>query len=115
MIGTIILIGPDLAMAGWSKSQWQRFIRQAAADPVRVVYTDHALMRMKTRQVSRSAALDILKKGTVRREPEPNLRFGTTECRVEYYVAGRNLALVAAVKIDNPAIVIVTAIDMNKE
>lgn len=34
---------------------------------------------------------------------------------MEYYVAGRNLALVAAVDGGNPAVVVVTAIDLDKE
>ena len=80
-----------------------------------MIYTDHALQRMKKRLVTRAAALEILRKGVIRREPEPNIRFGTLECRMEYYVAGRNLALVAAVETINPAVVVVTAIDLDKE
>jgi hypothetical protein len=102
-------------MAGWSKSQWQRHIRTAAATSDNVIFTQHALLRMRQRQVSRIAAFEVLRKGVIRREPEPNLRRGTFECRVEYYVAGRNLALVAAVDDGNPTVVVVTAIDLDKE
>ena len=83
-------------MAGWSKSQWQKYIRTST----QVAFTEHALTRMRQRQVSRAEALEILKKGIIRMEPEPNIRHGTLECRMEYYVAGRNLALVAAVDLD---------------
>jgi hypothetical protein len=34
---------------------------------------------------------------------------------MDYYVAGRNLALVAAVDTDNPTVIVVTAIDLDKE
>lgn len=101
-------------MVGWSKSQWQRHIRTATTLD-RVIFTDHALLRMRQRQVSRAAAVEILRKGVIRREPEPNIRRGTLECRMEYYVAGRNLALVVAVDADDPAVVVVTAIDLDKE
>jgi hypothetical protein len=102
-------------MAGWSKSQWQRHIRQLSAVADHVIFTDHALLRMRQRQVSRLAALEILKKGVIRREPEPNIRNGKLECRMEYYVAGRNLALVASVDETNRSVVVVTAIDLDKE
>ena len=102
-------------MAGWTKSQWQRHIRLAVTTAENVIFTDHALLRMRQRQVSRMAAVEILKKGVIRREPEPNLRRGTLECRVEHYIAGRNLALVAAVDAANPTVVVVTAIDLDKE
>jgi hypothetical protein len=77
-------------VTGWSKSQWQRHI-------------------------SRLEAFEILKKGVIRREPEPNLRRGTLECRMEYYVAGCNLALVAAVDAADPSVIVVTVIDLDKE
>lgn len=102
-------------MAGWSKSQWQKHIRTLTSVPANVVFTNHALLRMRQRHISRLAAFEILKKGVIRREPEPNLRRGTLECRMDYYVAGRNLALVAAVDTDNPGVIVVTAIDLDKE
>lgn len=49
------------------------------------------------------------------RDIKRNSRRGTLECRMEYYVAGRNLALVAAVDAANPAVIVVTAIDLDKE
>ena len=102
-------------MALWSKSQWQRHIRMALSAPERIVFTNHALQQMRARRVTRSEAMDVLKKGIIRREPEPNLRRGTLECRLEYYVAGRDLALVAAVDSGNPAVVVVTVIDLDRE
>jgi hypothetical protein len=105
----------NIRVAGWSKSQWQRHIRAKAETGRDVIFTDHALLRMRQRHISRASALEILRKGVIRREPEPNLRRGTLECRMEYYVAGRNLALVAAVDAGDPAVIVVTAIDLDKE
>ncbi|KAF0165406.1 MAG: hypothetical protein FD157_1393 [Rhodocyclaceae bacterium] len=102
-------------MAGWSKAQWQKHIRTLVSVPANVVFTNHALLRMRQRHISRLAAFEILKKGVIRREPEVNLRRGTLECRMDYYVAGRNLALVAAVDAGNPSVIVVTAIDLDKE
>lgn len=102
-------------VAGWSKSQWQRHIRTQAATAANVIFTNHALLRMRQRHISHMAAFEILKKGVIRREPEANFRRGTLECRLEYYVAGRDLALVAAVDAGNPAVIVVTAIDLDKE
>lgn len=102
-------------MTGWSKSQWQRHIRILAATAGNIVFTDHALIRMRQRRISRLEAFEILKKGVIRREPEPNPRRGTLECRMEYYVAGRNLALVAAVDAADPRVIVVTVIDLDKE
>ncbi|GAB1394480.1 hypothetical protein MASR1M60_26440 [Rhodocyclaceae bacterium] len=58
--------------------------------------------------------MQILQKGTLHREPEPNQRRGTLECRMEYYIVGRHLALVAAVDAADPAVVVVTAIDLDR-
>jgi len=102
-------------VTGWSKSQWQRHIRVQATTASHVVFTDHALTRMRQRRISRLEAFEILKKGVIRREPEPNLRRGTLECRMEYYVAGRHLALVAAVDTADPTVIVVTVIDLDKE
>lgn len=102
-------------MASWSKSQWQRHIRIAVSAPERIVFTNHAMEKMRTRRVTRSEAMEVLNKGIIRREPEPNLRRGTLECRLEYYVAGRDLALVAAVDSGNPTVVVVTVIDLDRE
>jgi hypothetical protein len=102
-------------VAGWSKSQWQKHIRTQAVTAANVIFTHHALLRMRQRHISHIAAFEILKKGVIRREPEPNLRRGTLECHMEYYVAGRDLALVVAVDAGNPAVIVVTAIDLDKE
>lgn len=49
-------------VAGWSKSQWQRHIRTLVSIPANVVFTNHALLRMRQRKISRLAAFEILKR-----------------------------------------------------
>ncbi len=100
-------------MPGWSKQPYQRFIREVAKEGARVFFTTHAEQRMRLRGISHQAAFEVLRKGMLRRQPEPNIRFGTMECRMEYYLAGRNLAIVAAVSEADPDIVVVTAMDLD--
>ena len=73
----------------YSVQQWERFIRDAALHTERVVFTTHALFRMRARLITRLVVLTVLRKGRIRRTPEPNMIRGTTECRMEYFVAGR--------------------------
>jgi hypothetical protein len=40
-------------VAGWSKSQWQKHIRTLVSAPANVIFTDHALLRMRQRHISR--------------------------------------------------------------
>ncbi|MDK9713940.1 MAG: DUF4258 domain-containing protein [Sulfuritalea sp.] len=100
-------------MSKWSKQQYQRFIRETAKDCARVVFTAHAEQRMRLRRISHAMALEVLRKGLLRRTPEPNMRHGTMECRMEYYVAGRNLGVVSAVVEADPDLVVITAMEID--
>lgn len=95
-----------------SMSQWERFIRKTAEVSERVVFTTHALQRMKQRQVTRLEVLGVLRHGRLRRTPEPNAAKGTLECRMEFYLAGRSLAVVAAVAPENPDVIVVTVMEL---
>ena len=48
------------------------------------------------------------------RSPEPNLALGSLECRMQRFMAGRELAVVAAISDDDPAVIVVTAIVLDK-
>lgn len=63
---------------------------------------------MNARKISRDMAIEVLAKGRLLRQPEPNLRRGSTECTMERYIAGRDIGVVAAVTEDNARVVIVT-------
>ncbi|WP_414648037.1 hypothetical protein [Castellaniella sp.] len=45
-----------------------------------------------------AVALDALQNGAISREPEPNIRTGCTECRMERYCAGRPVAVIVALE-----------------
>lgn len=93
-----------------SKQQLQARIRQVAHDSERVVFTVHAVQRMNRRAITRAMALSVLTRGHLKREAEPNHSRGSVECRMERHVAGRDIAVVAALSDDDPNIVVVTAI-----
>jgi hypothetical protein len=57
-------------------------------------------------------ALDCLRNGIIQREPEPNVRYSTLECRMERYTAGYNIGLVVAVSESNPKLIVVTAMHL---
>jgi len=93
-----------------SPPQIQRLIREIAVDTERVVFTHHARIRMRQRHISRGLVLDVLRYGRVSRVPEPNPRFGSLECRIERYSAGRQIAVIAALCDDNPEVLVITMI-----
>jgi hypothetical protein len=90
--------------------QLQRLIRQRAGDSARVVFTHHVLIRMKQRHILRPEVLDVLRLGSLRRTPEPNAGKGSLECRMQRFVAGRELGVVVALSDDDPSLVVVTAL-----
>ncbi|MCA3237399.1 MAG: DUF4258 domain-containing protein [Curvibacter sp.] len=96
-----------------SAPQWERFIRKAALRSELIVFTKHALARMKLRGVTRLMVLDVLRQGKLRRTPEPNAARGTLECRMEYFLSGRDIAVVAAVAPDDPGVVVVTVMELS--
>ena len=95
-----------------SAQQIERFIGEAAQDGPRILFTRHARLRMLQRHVSRAMVRDVLRRGRLARVPEPNLRFGSLECRMERYVAGRQIAVVVALANDNPFVLVVTVINV---
>jgi hypothetical protein len=93
-----------------SLPQLQRRIHDIAEDAGRVVFTHHARIRMRQRNISRGLVLDVLRHGHLSRLPEPNARFGSLECRMEWYSAGRQIAVIAALCDDNPDVLVITVI-----
>ena len=79
-----------------SSVQIQRLVRERAIDSAQVVFTQHVLIRMKQRHILRPEVLDALRLGRIVRAPEPNLARGSLECRMQRFVAGRELGVVVA-------------------
>jgi hypothetical protein len=89
----------------------QRLVRQIALNSEWVAFTHHARIRMRQRHISRDGVLDVLRYGRLSRAPEPNPRFGSLECRMERYDAGRQIAVIAALRDDNPGVLVITVIE----
>ena len=88
----------------------ERVVRVRAGLTGNVRLTLHALTRMKSRHINREEVYDVLCKGRLARAPEPNLALGSLECRMQRFMAGRELAVVAAISDDEPTVIVVTAI-----
>ena len=83
--------------------------RQSALD-VNVRLTIHALARMRVRRITREEVFTVLCQGKLSKLPEPNVAFGSLECRMQRFMAGREVAVVAAISDVDPTVVVVTAI-----
>lgn len=91
-----------------SSTQLARHIRTLAKTTANVVLTIHAKERMVERLVSNEEVLECLRKGGIRRPPEPNSKTGSLECRMECKVLKRDLACIAALSDENPNLIVVT-------
>ena len=94
--------------AAKSNSQVAKYIRTIAKESSCVFFTQHVKVRMNERKVTAPEVLDCIRNGTSRRAPEPSHDGQSLECRMERYVAGRNLAVVVALCDENPDIILVT-------
>ena len=96
-----------------SQRQLERFIRARAADSGNVVLTAHARKRMQQRRITLPMLMDVLTKGHIAMPPEPDMRHPGLTCRMQRFVAGKNVAAVVYVEYPAPKLVVVTVIDVN--
>ncbi|MFZ4652284.1 MAG: DUF4258 domain-containing protein [Rubrivivax sp.] len=94
--------------------QLEKQIRESAKVSVNVFITVHARQQMAKRRILRAEVDDCIARGTIRRTPEPNPARGSLECRLDAYVAGRNLAVIVAISDEDPSLVVVTAMVSRK-
>lgn len=92
----------------------EHLVRKRAALTANVRLTNHVLVRMKLRHITREEVYDVLCQGRLVRAPEPNTTLGSLECRMQRFMAGRELAVVAAISDENPTLIVVTAIVLGK-
>lgn len=92
----------------------ERLVRKRAALTANVRLTLHVLARMKQRHIAREEVYEVLCQGRLLRPPEPNTARGSLECRMQRFMAGRELAVVAAIADDDPAVIVVTAIVLDQ-
>ena len=100
-------------MRRWTNSAFEKYIRRLALETRSIRFTVHARTRMDQRAISVAMALECLRRGTIRRPPEQNIKTGWYECRMERYTGGKNVVVIAAVEEANPAVIVVTVIDLD--
>jgi hypothetical protein len=70
---------------------------------------------MKERQITRVLVFDVLQKGLIKRDLEIDMVTGYLKCRMERFVAGRELAIVVAVESDSATKgLVLTAMDVRR-
>ena len=79
-----------------SKRDWGKVVRRIAVNTDNVIFSRHALGQMKARNITSAMALDVLRKGVIHREPEPDIKTGHMKCMLERYTAGMSIAVVTA-------------------
>lgn len=102
-----------MTMRRWSNSAFEKYIHHIALKTESIQFTAHARARMSQRGVVVAMVLECLRRGSIRRPPEQNIKTGRYECRVERYTGGKNVAVVAAVEEANPSVIVVTVIDLD--
>lgn len=97
-----------------SKKQLEDHIREAAKESINVSITIHASARMNERGINRLMVFDVLRNGTIRRIPEPDIRHTGMKCQVERYVSGMNVAVVVNVDIPSDGLIVITVFEVNR-
>ena len=77
----------------------RRRIAEVARDSSRVLFTGHARMRMRTRNVLPTQVLHVLRRGHVVEPAHRNVR-GNWQCTLEAHVAGDQVRVAAAMTTD---------------
>ncbi len=80
----------------YSKRDWEKRIRKMAQNASNVFFSDHVLKQMKARHITRDMAFDVLLKGNIQMEPEPDIKTGHMKCRMQRFTAGKPVAAVVA-------------------
>ena len=87
-------------------------LRSAARDSGRVVFTDHAIRRMRERRITRTQVLRCLAAGRIVEGPARDIRAGWA-CRVEGVAEGRGLAVAVALDPSREDVVVITGFWMD--
>jgi hypothetical protein len=95
-----------------TNTQNQKHIRAVAVRTEFVFITHHASVQMKKRGIGINEVYDVLRCGSIVRQPEPNLAKGSLECRMERYVGGRECAVIVAINDENPELLVVTVMEI---
>ena len=91
-----------------SKQQIQQHIRRTAQDSINVTITQHASVRMRERAITNAMLFDVLRRGLLIREPEPDIRHSGITCLMERYIAGINIGVLVNVDFPMAGIIVIT-------
>lgn len=80
----------------FSKRHWEKLIRGISKNSDKVFISHHALIRMKGRGITQEILFDVLKKGTIDSEPEPDIKTGHMKCTMQRFTAGNPVGVVVA-------------------
>ena len=93
----------------------EKLIQEISKDSKCISFTFHCLSRMKERQITRMLVFEVLRNGLIKREPELDIATGHLKCRLEKFVAGRELAIIVAMENTFATKgVVITAIDVRR-
>lgn len=76
----------------YSKRDWEKKIRKLAMNSSNVLVSKHAKQRMRQRNITMPMLFDVLTKGKINRESEPDIN-GGIKSRMERYTAGQDIAV----------------------
>lgn len=99
-------------MPKFSKAQLQRHIRKAALQSINVTITQHASLRMRERHITNAMLFDVLKGGSIKNEPELDMRHSGIKCQMERYSAGMNIAAIVNVEAPSEGLIIITVYEI---
>ena len=82
----------------YGKRDWEKLVRKIAHNSSNVHFSKHALQQMKKRHITNAVVIEVLQKGNIGREPEPDMKTGHTICRMERFVAGKPITAAVALE-----------------
>lgn len=94
--------------------QLQALIREESTVTSNVIFTLHVEQQMRKRNITKSAVLETLRRGVIRRTPEPNMMHGQVECLMEHYCSGHHIGVIVAIS-DDPGLVLITAMYTSRD
>ena len=70
---------------------------------------------MRQRKINHPMVLETLRKGSLNREPEPDLKTAGLRCVMERYVSGVHVGVVVLVEHPAPDMLVITVMEVTKE
>lgn len=98
-------------LADQSLAQQEAYVHEQAKSSNNIVFTTHALKRMKERAITAQGVVEVLQRGRLKHPAERDIKTGLAVCRVERVVAGQGITVVVALDDENPELIVVTAIN----